>query len=69
MNRIEPLWELAQEDPLVRWTGIAGVALVWLSAAWISPGPLLALVALTGGVWMYRRRNPLEPRDQELDTL
>ena len=69
MNRIEPLWELAQEDPLVRWTGIVGVALVWLSAAWISPVPLLALFALAGGVWVYRRRRPLEPRDRELDTL
>lgn len=69
MNRIEPLWELAQEDPLVRWTGIAGVGLVWFSAAWLSPAPLVALVALAAGVFFYRRRNPLDPRDRELDVL
>ena len=69
MNRIEPLWELAQHDPLVRWTGIVGVGLVWLSAAWISPAPLTALVALAAAVWVFRRRRPLEPRDDELDVL
>jgi hypothetical protein len=69
MNRIEPLWELAQEDSLVRWTAILGVALVWLSAAWLSPAPLLALVVLSVGVYAFRRRHPLEPRDHELDVL
>jgi len=69
MNRIEPLLELAQEDPLVRWTGIFGVGLLWLSAAWISLAPLLALAALAGGVYAYRRRNPLAPRDDDLDVL
>jgi hypothetical protein len=69
MNQLQPLWELAQEDPLVRWTAIAGVAFLWLSAAWISPAPMLVWGAVAGGAYLYRRRNPLEPRDEELDLM
>jgi hypothetical protein len=69
MNSIEPLLELAQHDPLVRWTGVAGVGFLWLSAAWISPAPMLLWGACAGGAYLYRRHRPLEPRDDELDLM
>jgi hypothetical protein len=56
MVRFEQLWELIQEEPLVRWSVIAGVGLVWLAMAWLSPIPLLAAMMLAGAVYVVRRR-------------
>ena len=69
MDELKPLLELAQQDPLVRWVGVAGIAFLWLSAAWISPAPMLLWGMGAGGVYLYRRRNPLVPHDDELDVM
>ena len=56
MERIELLWELVEREPLVRWTAVAILGLVWLTVAWLSPLPLLvagmlvATVYVVGGV-------------------
>jgi hypothetical protein len=56
MERFELLWELIQEEPLVRWSVVAGVGLIWLAMAWLSPIPLLAAMVLAGTVYVVRRR-------------
>ena len=71
MERIELLWELAEREPLVRWSGAATLGLVWLTVAWLSPLPLVAAFALVGTVYVVRRRRgptSFQP-DDELDTL
>jgi hypothetical protein len=71
MERIESLWELVEREPLVRWSGLATLALVWLTVAWLSPVPLLAAFALVGTVYVVRRRRggtAGEP-DDDLDVL
>jgi hypothetical protein len=71
MERIESLWELAEREPLVRWSGLATLGLVWLTIAWLSPVPLLAAIALVGTVYVVRRRRGVtsgEP-DDDLDVL
>jgi hypothetical protein len=56
MERFELLWELCQREPLVRWSALAGIGLVWLAAAWLSPIPLVAAMMLAGTVYVVRRR-------------
>lgn len=72
MERFELLWELCQREPLVRWSVLAGVGLVWLAAAWLSPIPLFAAMMLAGTVYVVRRRrgDHLGPRpNDDLDWL
>jgi hypothetical protein len=71
MERIELLWELAEREPLVRWSGLATLGLVWLTVAWLSPLPLAAALALVGSVYVIRRRrgDHLRAPDDELDVL
>jgi hypothetical protein len=67
MERIELLWELFQAEKLVRWSIVAGICLVWLSAAWLSPAPLLAAMMLAGAIYVVRRRrgDHLGPRPND----
>jgi hypothetical protein len=70
MDRFELLWELCQREPLVRWSVLVGVGLVWLAAAWLSPIPLVAAMMLAGTVYVVRRRrgDHLAPQaDDDLD--
>jgi hypothetical protein len=71
MERIELMWELAEREPLVRWSGLATLGLVWLTVAWLSPLPLLAAFALVGTVYVIRRQRgvPSHQPDDELDVL
>jgi hypothetical protein len=71
MERIELLWDLAEREPLVRWSGVATLGLVWLTVAWLSPLPLLAAFALVGAVYVIRRQRGVTSRqpDDELDVL
>ena len=72
MERIELLWKLIEQEPLVRWTAIATTGLVWLTVAWFSPLPLLVAVLLVASVVVVRRRrgDHLGTRpDDELDLL
>jgi len=72
MERIELLWKLVEREPLVRWSAVATVALVWLTIAWLSPLPLLVAVLLVATVYVVRRRRGdhagTRP-DDELDLL
>jgi hypothetical protein len=71
MERIELLWELVEREPLVRWTAVAILGLVWLTVAWLSPLPLLVACMLVATVYVVRRRrgDHLGPRpDDELDV-
>jgi len=70
MERIELLWELVERDPLVRYGAAMGIALVWLSFAWMSPLPLVVLLMVAGGIYVVRERRG-EPEDDpdELDLL
>lgn len=69
MERIELLWELVEREPLVRWSAVATLALVWLSVAWINPLPLLAAVVLVASVVVTLRRRGFDGPDDELDVL
>ena len=68
MERIELLLRLVEREPLVRWTAAGTLGLVWLTAAWLSPLPLLAAVLLVGTVAVVRHRREVEP-DDEVDLL
>ena len=72
MKRIELLWELVEREPLVRWSAVAILGLVWLTVAWLSPLPLLVDCMLVATVYVVRRRrgDHLGPRpDDDLDVL
>ena len=72
MERIELLWELAEREPLVRWSGLATLGLIWLTVAWLSPLPLVVALAVVGSVYVIRRRRGdhlRTPADDELDIL
>jgi hypothetical protein len=72
MERIELLWELVEREPLVRWSAVAILGLVWLTVAWLSPLPLLVAGMLVATVYVVRRRrgDHLGPRpDDDLDVL
>ena len=69
MNRIEPLWELVQRERLLQWTAVVAFALAWVAAAWTDPMPLVVLVVLLGGVYLYRRRRGPVDYDDELELL
>ncbi len=69
MERIEQMWELVEHEPLVRWSAVATLGLVWLTVAWLSPLPLLAACLLVATVYVVRRRRGTEPDSDELDVL
>ena len=69
MNRIEPLWELVQRERLLQWTAVVAFALAWFAAAWTDPMPLVVLVVVLGGVYLYRRRRGPIDHDDELELL
>jgi hypothetical protein len=72
MERIELLWRLVEREPLVRWSAVATLVLVWLTVAWLSPLPLLVAALLVATVYSVRRKRGihLAPRaDDELDLL
>ena len=72
MERIELLWRLVEREPLVRWSAVVTLALVWLTVAWLSVLPLFAAALLVATVYGVRRRrgDHLGPRpDDELDLF
>ena len=70
MNRVEPLWALVQRDPLLRWSTVASVALVWLAIAWAEPLVLAAVLVLASGVYVVNRRRGGVPQpDDDVDLL
>jgi hypothetical protein len=64
MERIELMLRLVEREPLVRWCAAGTLGLVWLTAAWMSPLPLLVAVLLVGTVAVVRSRREVEPDDE-----
>lgn len=67
------LWQLVQQDRLVRWGTYATAALCWFALAWAELRLLVALPLITAGVWWLRRqrerRGWLAEREDDLDLL
>ena len=64
MERIELMLRLVEREPLVRWCAAGTLALVWLTAAWLSPFPLVAAMLLVGTVAVVRRHRGVKPDDE-----
>jgi hypothetical protein len=73
MHRAEPLWHLVQQDPIVRWSSVAGVFVLWFAIAWLEPFVLLLLPALALGAHLLRRYRLRDGRilaeDDDIDLL
>jgi hypothetical protein len=67
------LWQLVQQDRLVRWGTYATAALCWFALAWAEPRLLVALPIITAGVWWLRRQRErhgwLAEREDDIDLL
>jgi 4-hydroxybenzoate polyprenyltransferase len=67
------LWQLVQQDRIVRWGTYATAALCWFALAWAELRLLIALPIIMAGVWWLRRQRErhgwlAEPED-DLDLL
>ena len=71
MNFAVSLWQLVQQDKLVRWGAYASAGIVWFALAWADMRLLLVLPLLMLGVWFARRwrGEPLPNEDDDLDLL
>jgi hypothetical protein len=74
MNIAASLWQLVQEDRLVRWAAYAGAVVLWFAIAWADVRILLFGAALIGvTLWFLRRqrqrRGWLEEREVDIDLL
>jgi hypothetical protein len=67
------LWQLVQQDRLVRWGTYATAALCWFTIAWAEPKLLVAFPMIIAGVWWLRRqrerRGWFEEREVDVDLL
>jgi hypothetical protein len=69
MNIAVSLWQLVQEDKLVRWGAYGSAGVVWFALAWADPRLLLGLPLLALGIWFARRiRGEVDDAD-DLDLL
>ena len=70
MNFAVSLWQLVQQDKLVRWGAYASAGIVWFALAWADIRLLLALPLLALGIWFARRwRGEPEENNDDLDLL
>jgi hypothetical protein len=69
MNIAVSLWQLVQQDKLVRWGTYASVGVVWFALAWADVRLLLALPLLALGIWFARRVRGEIDEDDDLDLL
>jgi hypothetical protein len=70
MNFADSLWQLVQQDKLVRWGAYASAGVVWFALAWADLRLLLALPLLVLGIWFARRwRGEPITEDDDLDLL
>jgi len=71
MNVAVSLWQLVQQDRLVRWATYASAVILWFAIAWADVR-ILVLVGLIGAVlwWLRRQRERygwLEERPDDID--
>ena len=71
MNVAVSLWQLVQQDRLVRWATYASAVILWFAIAWADVR-ILVLVGLIGAVlwWLRRQRERygwLEERPDDVD--
>jgi hypothetical protein len=69
MNFAVSLWQLVQEDKLVRWGAYGSAGLVWFALAWADSRLLLGLPLLALGIWFARRVRGEVEDDDDLDLL
>jgi hypothetical protein len=69
MNFAVSLWQLVQQDKLVRWGTYGSVGIVWFAVAWADLRLLLGLPLLALGIWLARRVRGEQDDDDDLDLL
>ncbi len=69
MNFAVSLWQLVQDDKLVRWGTYASAGIVWFALAWADVRLLLALPLLALAIWCARRWRGEPEDDYDLDLL
>jgi hypothetical protein len=69
MNFAVSLWQLVQQDKLVRLGAYASVGVVWFALAWADSRLLLALPLLALGIWIARRVRGEQVEDDDFDLL
>ena len=65
---VDDLTELLLDDPRVRWSAVAAVAIVWLTAAW-GEVAVLALLGVPGSIVWLARKHPLRDEPELNDLL
>jgi hypothetical protein len=67
------LWQLVQQDRLVRWGTYATAALCWFALAWADPRLLLLVPMIMAAVWWLRRQRErygwLAEQEDDVDLL
>jgi hypothetical protein len=74
MNIAVSLWQLVQQDRLVRWAGYSTAVILWFAIAWADVRILLLGTALVGLAlwWLMRQRERhgwLEEPKDDIDLL
>lgn len=69
MNIAVSLWQLVQQDKLVRLGAYASAGIVWFALAWADMRLLVALPLLALGIWFARRWRGEPQDDDDLDLL
>jgi hypothetical protein len=69
MNFAVSLWQLVQQDKLVRLGAYGSAGVVWFALAWADMRLLLALPLVALGIWFARRWRGEPEEDDDLDLL
>jgi hypothetical protein len=70
MNFAVSLWQIVQQDKMVRLGVYASAGIVWFALAWADLRLLVALPLLALGIWFARRwRGEVDETDDDLDLL
>jgi hypothetical protein len=69
MNFAVSLWQLVQQDKLVRLGAYGSIGVVWFALAWADSRLLLALPLLALGIWIARRVRGEQEEDDDFDLL
>ncbi len=73
MNVAVSLWQLVQQDRLVRWATYASAVILWFAIAWADVRILFLVVLIGALLWWLRRQRErygwFEERPDDLDLL
>jgi hypothetical protein len=69
MNFAVSLWQLVQQDKLVRWGAYGSAGLLWFALAWADLRLLLGFPLLVLGIWLARRVRGEQDENDDLDLL